>query len=371
MNNEPIPDLDCEGALYWDGGDLEPGDVLTGVFTVGNIGEPNSELDWRIMSCPFWGTWTFDPESGTGLTPEDGFVTIDVELILEVEINETLYGEIGIQNVENESDICYIDIQIKKKSSDDELVEFEVEFCGFGKKHTVKLTQQEADEVELLFDDIEQRLSEVETKEEAEEIFKDAVVELDKYGLLGGLSVRQAQRLVTQNYKALDIVPNYITERYLSSDDNGSNYLCLIAGETTNTFFMGIPAWATILFLYVLGFGMPLGSYLLTCLLSLIKTVGNIINPISIFNFIGIGVMKTRDGLEFFPADGWLWTIGLNGIKSWNGTFAGDFGPIIMLWFMMRFYYSGVLGFTGIKLFFNNKHFYLGTALQVDMFYPE
>ena len=117
---DSVPDLDCEGGLFWSGGDLEPGDVLTGCFTVGNIGEPNSELDWRIMSCPFWGTWTFDPESGTGLTPEDGFVTVDVELILAVEINETLWGEIGIQNVENESDICYIDMQIKKKSSEED-----------------------------------------------------------------------------------------------------------------------------------------------------------------------------------------------------------------------------------------------------------
>lgn len=250
------------------------------------------------------------------------------------------------------------------EQDDSDLVEFDVEFCGLGKKHTVQLTQEEADEVELLFDEIEQRLSEVETREETELIFKDAIVELNKYGLLGELSVRQAQQMAIQNHKQLKIINRILP-------DGNSNYLCLIAGETTNTFFMGIPVWATILFLYVLGFGMPLGSYLLTCLLSLIKTVGNIINPISIFNFIGIGVMKTRDGLEFFPADGWLWTIGLNGIKSWNGTFAGDFGPIIILWFMMRFYYSGVLGFTGIKLFFNNKHFYLGAALQVDMFYPE
>jgi len=39
----------------------------------------------------------------------------------------------------------------------------------------------------------------VETRGEAEAIFKEAVVELDKYGLLGGLSVRQVQRLVTGN----------------------------------------------------------------------------------------------------------------------------------------------------------------------------
>ena len=183
------------------------------------------------------------------------------------------------------------------EQDDSDLVEFDVEFCGLGKKHTVQLTQEEADEVELLFDEIEQRLSEVETREETELIFKDAIVELNKYGLLGELSVRQAQQMAIQNHKQLKIINRILP-------DGNSNYLCLIAGETTNTFFMGIPVWATILFLYVLGFGMPLGSYLLTCLLSLIKTVGNIINPISIFNFIGIGVMKTRDGLEFFPADG-------------------------------------------------------------------
>ena len=119
MNNEPIPDLDCRGGLYWDGRDLEPGDVLTGDFTVGNIGEPNSELDWRIISCPFWGTWTFDPESGAGLTPEDGFVFVDVEFILAVEVNETIGGKIGIQNVDDENDICYIDIVIRKSSEED------------------------------------------------------------------------------------------------------------------------------------------------------------------------------------------------------------------------------------------------------------
>jgi len=253
---------------------------------------------------------------------------------------------------------------VGKVSSDEELVEFDVEFCGLGKKHTVQLTQQESDEVELLFADIEQQLSEVETREETELIFKDAIVELNKYGLLGGMNIKQAQQMVTRSQKQHKIINRILP------DDN-SNYFCLIAGETNNTFFIGIPARETILLMYILGFGIPLIPSLLTFLLSLITTVGNIINPISIFNFIGIGLMKSRGELEFFPADGWLWTIGLNGIKSWNGSIAGGFGPIIMLWLRTHYYYQGVVGFTGIKLFFNSKHFYLGTALQVDMFYPE
>ena len=43
---------------------------------------------------------------------------------------------------------------VGKVSLNEELIEFDVEFCGLGKKHIVKLTQQEADEVELLFDEI-------------------------------------------------------------------------------------------------------------------------------------------------------------------------------------------------------------------------
>ena len=37
---------------------------------------------------------------------------------------------------------------------EDDLVEFDVEFCGLGKKHTVKLTREEAHELELLIDEI-------------------------------------------------------------------------------------------------------------------------------------------------------------------------------------------------------------------------
>jgi len=42
----------------------------------------------------------------------------------------------------------------KSSVDNNELVEFDVEFYGLNKKHTVKLTQKEADEVELLIDEI-------------------------------------------------------------------------------------------------------------------------------------------------------------------------------------------------------------------------
>ena len=130
-----------------------------------------------------------------------------------------------------------IDANVSKQ---DDFVEFDVEFCGLDKKHTVSLTQQEADEVDLLFEDIEQKLSEVETREEAEIIFKDAVIELDKYDLLGGLSVRQVKKLISGNYQNKNVIKNIENQIEEPEALEYRNVLCLIAGATTYTYSNGL-----------------------------------------------------------------------------------------------------------------------------------
>lgn len=131
---------------------------------------------------------------------------------------------------------------INANTKQSEFVEITTKVYGLnGGKHTVKLTQQEADEVKEIFNSIREKLNNTESKEESEEIFKEAVVELDRYGLLGGLSVKQAQKLVIGGYqnsragKFLEKIGN----RYEYMSDNNSNALCLIAGETINTFVFG------------------------------------------------------------------------------------------------------------------------------------
>jgi len=104
---DPVPDLDCEGDLYFT--DVEPGETVTGSFTVENIGDPESLLDWELESYPDWGTWTFDPYWGEDLTPEDGLVTVDVEIIFPEE-NFEPYGCVKIVNSEDPDDFCIIDI---------------------------------------------------------------------------------------------------------------------------------------------------------------------------------------------------------------------------------------------------------------------
>ena len=106
----PEPNLDCDGALSWT--NVKPGTTVTGDFQVENVGEPESLLNWEITDWPTWGTWTFTPNSGTNLTPEDGAVTIDVEVTAPEEENTDYDGEIKITNTDNPDDYCIIEVSL-------------------------------------------------------------------------------------------------------------------------------------------------------------------------------------------------------------------------------------------------------------------
>jgi len=73
------PDIETEGNLQWSR--VKPGATVTGSFIVKNVGDPGSELDWRISEYPSWGEWTFAPKSGVDLKPEDGKLTVQVTVV--------------------------------------------------------------------------------------------------------------------------------------------------------------------------------------------------------------------------------------------------------------------------------------------------
>ena len=91
-----VPDLECEGDLSWPG--VVAGSEVTGSFTVENIGETGSMLDWEVYEWPEWGEWTFSQLNGYNLKPEDGKVTVEVTLITPAEPMGEFTGEIKIIN---------------------------------------------------------------------------------------------------------------------------------------------------------------------------------------------------------------------------------------------------------------------------------
>ena len=119
-NIETVPDLDCDGTLSW--ADVTPESTITGTFTVENIGEPNSLLDWEIDSYPDWGTWSFDPDGGTDLTPETGEITVEVEVVAPADQNTEFDGEIVLVNNNDPADTCTIEITLATPVSQQSLI---------------------------------------------------------------------------------------------------------------------------------------------------------------------------------------------------------------------------------------------------------
>jgi len=79
-------------------------------------------LDWEIESYPDWGTWTFDPDGGLDLTPEDPAVTVTVEVVAPEDPETEFTGEIVLVNSEDPDDTCTIDVSLATPVSQQSLI---------------------------------------------------------------------------------------------------------------------------------------------------------------------------------------------------------------------------------------------------------
>jgi hypothetical protein len=87
---------------------------VNGSFQVQNIGDTGSLLNWTINTSSItWGTWTFNPESGENLTPEDGQVTVRVSVVAPNQENTEFQGYIRVENRDNSTDFDVIPVYLK------------------------------------------------------------------------------------------------------------------------------------------------------------------------------------------------------------------------------------------------------------------
>jgi hypothetical protein len=123
-----IPDLDCTGSLSW--ADVDPGATVTGMFQIQNVGDNESLLNWTInASLLSWGTWSFDPESGTQLTPEDGPIDVLVTVIAPDVPQSNFEGYIRVENTDNPNDFDVIPVYLKTPKNT--IFEFKLPFLNF------------------------------------------------------------------------------------------------------------------------------------------------------------------------------------------------------------------------------------------------
>ena len=233
-----------------------------------------------------------------------------------------------------------INFQVVKASTDDDLVEVTTQACGikgYGNT-TVKLTREQYQNLEEYLVEFRARLNQTTTREEAVPIFKEAVVELNKYGLLPkGMRVEQTQKLFENLFK-----------RHFKTVGDNENLLCLIAGKTNQTHFVGMLPKV----LWYVSWWIPHPFDEIFAYVIITPLV--ILNAYQPFIIIADILMDT--------AYGWVWTLGLLGVRTWNGILVGMepspyWEPNI-----------AVFGFTGIKILLNSDswdNFYLGYAFHV------
>ncbi|MFA5102231.1 MAG: hypothetical protein WC525_03685, partial [Candidatus Thermoplasmatota archaeon] len=214
-----------------------------------------------------------------------------------------------------------ITFNVVKASYDTNFVEVTTQACGiqgYGDT-TVKLTGEQYKDLEEYLVEFRAKLNQTSSREEAIPIFKEAVVELDGYGLLPrGMSVERAQKLVTRLYQNQIIMRRLKTllPHYVFTQEDDGNIFCLIAGRTTHTYFENIG----IVFLNrierttdnVIFFGLSL-------YLGIFLTFLCWMNPLAVVNRISLGI-------DYGPtlASGWVTTFGLLGTKTFQGDMRGS-----------------------------------------------
>jgi hypothetical protein len=274
-----------------------------------------------------------------------------------------------------------INFQVVKASTNDDLVEVTTQACGiqgFGNT-TVKLTREQYQDLEQYLVEFRAKLNQTSTRGEAVPLFKDAVVELDKYGLLPkGMSVERAQRLIiSENYRERFIT--FQNELDTSNQNSkNSNVLCLVAGKLNYTYVIHrFNSWltrvSTYLFFNSFTDWYENGTaflFIVSCVLVFMSGLLQFFadfNPYALFDIFGIGIRGPNDVIHY--SSGWLTSFGLLGVKSWTGSLIGCLPDLeIPITPLVSESFPGMWGFCGIKIMsLNGQRFFFGTAVAVSV----
>ncbi|MBE3102503.1 MAG: hypothetical protein IMZ47_09595 [Firmicutes bacterium] len=230
-----------------------------------------------------------------------------------------------------------INFNIVKASNDNNFVEVTTQACGingFGNT-TVKLTKQQASEVDNLFESIKTKLDNATDRAETITFFKEVIVKLNKYRLLPrGMNIEEAFKLMSNEYK--------------------------IYGESTKTYFlepMGV-------FLYQLSNRLNLFDFGYSFFLQTFR------NPVQLGSWIAFGyALRDWEGHieDWKPAEGWIKIVSSQHSEEYNGTFYGQLDSLEgFTWNPAGYiphYCIGITGFKGLNI----GNYYIGSARLVNI----
>jgi len=165
--------------------------------------------------------------------------------------------------------------------------------------YTLKLTEKESDEVERIFDNLKVSLDTVETGEEIDEIYDDAVESLYELGMFPRMTLKEAKQLVKGKSKSQ-------SSNVGTADEN---FNCKIAGKA-----YGSLTW---------GNGRLFRGLFLFAFIKFLMGVANFPYFNGRIGRISFGHYDV-DSDFYLPAEGWVHTNGSNGVIKWEGEFYGN-----------------------------------------------
>jgi len=240
---------------------------------------------------------------------------------------------------------------------DVEYYDVTTEFIGLNKEYTTQLSREQLEELDALFDSIKNRINMSSSMEESVEVYKDAVIKLEKLGLLGDVGINETEKLVINYYQNPNLMK--ILDR-VNNQKNGNlseerNIFCLIAGKVENIdFFNPLVIYPLFLILLLMDYFNKMDYWFYLLLIFGFAVLFNFYNPICIFNQIILGTDTYNRGE--------IISFGLLGLRYWKGD---DLDGLIK-----RFGFSfgiGVIGFTGLNIEYFNFRFtqayFLGGAI--------
>ena len=240
-----------------------------------------------------------------------------------------------------------INATIHSKDIENDLIEYTTEIYGLrGKEEfTIKLTKTESKEVDKLLTNFENNVNNIKSKNEIDIIFNDAFSKLYSYGLFGNLKKVEIQNIFKFNY----FKQNFYKKLYFENRNENENVLCVIAGNVEWAIFFGL---APRVFF-------SLGDFFYG------TAIGNLFMRIGEILFINLDLLLPiffflNAQIDIYD-EGWVWTMGLNGIKSWDGLLQGQIETTFSE-------HCGVVGFTGIRIRGSSSNeMFLGFANHVKI----
>jgi hypothetical protein len=239
------------------------------------------------------------------------------------------------------------------------------------------------DHIRKIFADLQIDLDKVITKQDALVLVNKAIGELNEHGMiLKGGSEKHIQRLVTRFFSKYDFMHLFQG----NNDNETGNTNCLVIGFANETFFRPFPTIYDIPIVDYLMFNTSFGDYFNFLIWFYAIRAFQPIN-LCPYAWVGDRYRLVENGNVTFDyidaSSGWVWTLGMNGVRTWNGTFYGGLDTRYRKSVINNDSYAeawnpvGIRGFVGInffsfRTFFMDNYvptFYIGFAREINFTY--